>query len=76
MQILSSKMKTKLIIMHRYLKVYLYTDSHTFVFKIAKLGLKKKLQGAWVAQSIKCLTLGFGSGHDLVVGEFEPRVGF
>ena len=28
-------------------------------------------RGAWVAQSVKCPTLGFGSGHDLVVSEFE-----
>ena len=27
----------------------------------------------WGAQSVKCLT--FGSGHDLMVREFEPRVG-
>ena len=25
--------------------------------------------------SVKCLTLGFGSGHDLMVHEFELRVG-
>ena len=30
---------------------------------------------AWVAQSVKCLPLGFGSGHDLTVCEFEPHVG-
>ena len=29
--------------------------------------------GTWVAQLAKCLTLGFGSGHDLVVCEFETR---
>ena len=28
-----------------------------------------------MAQSVKCLTLGFGSGHDLMVYEFEPRIG-
>ena len=31
--------------------------------------------GAWVAQSGKHPTLDFGSGHDLTVREFEPRVG-
>ena len=31
--------------------------------------------GAWVAQSVECLTLGFSSGHDLTVSEFEPHVG-
>ena len=33
-----------------------------------------KLWGAWVAQSVKHLTLDFGSGHDLLVHEFEPHV--
>ena len=32
--------------------------------------------GAWVVQSIKRLTLDFGSGHDLTDHEFKPRVGF
>ena len=32
-------------------------------------------QGAWVAQSIKCPALGFGSDHDLIVHEFKPRIG-
>ena len=31
--------------------------------------------GAWVAQLVKRPTLDFGSGHDLVVCEFEPHVG-
>ena len=31
-------------------------------------------KGAWVAQSVLCLTLGFGSGHDLLVCGFEPRI--
>ena len=36
---------------------------------------KKIPGGAWVAQLVKCPTLGFGSGHDVVVCEFEPYVG-
>ena len=28
-----------------------------------------------MAQSVKRLTLDFGSGHDLTVYEFEPRIG-
>ena len=32
-------------------------------------------RGAWVAQSVKHLTLDFGSGHDLMVPEFKPRIG-
>ena len=31
--------------------------------------------GDWVAQSVKQPTLDFGSGHDLMVHEFEPRTG-
>ena len=34
---------------------------------------RKGERGAWVAQSVRCPTLDFGSGHDLKVGEFEPR---
>ena len=30
--------------------------------------------GAWVAQSVKRPTLGFGSGPDRAVREFEPRI--
>ena len=30
--------------------------------------------GTWVAQSVKHLTLDFGSGHDLTVHEFEPHI--
>ena len=29
----------------------------------------------WVVQPAERLTLGFGSGHDLTVREFESRVG-
>ena len=31
--------------------------------------------GAWVAQSVKHLTLDFSLGHGLTVYEFEPTVG-
>ena len=34
-----------------------------------------KYRGAWVAQSVKCLTLGFSSGHDLTLCEFKPHIG-
>ena len=36
---------------------------------------KIDIRGPWVTQSIKCLTLGFGSGHDLIVCGFEPHTG-
>ena len=32
------------------------------------------LRGAWVAQSGKHPTLGFGSVHDLIITEFKPCV--
>ena len=32
--------------------------------------------GAWVAQVVECPTLGFGSGHDLMVHGVKPRIGF
>ena len=37
--------------------------------------LKLKVWGSWVAQLFKCLTLDFGSGHDLTVCEIEPQTG-
>ena len=33
------------------------------------------IRGAWVSQSVKHLTLDFGSGVDLVVRASEPHVG-
>ena len=36
--------------------------------------LKIDNRGALVAQSVECLTLDFGSGHDLMVCEIEPHV--
>ena len=32
-------------------------------------------RGTWVAQSAKRPTLNFGSGHDLTVHRFKPRIG-
>ena len=39
------------------------------------LSLKINLRGTWVAESIKHLTLHFGTGHDLMVCGFEPCIG-
>ena len=39
------------------------------------VGKTLDMRGAWVAQSVKHLTLDFSSGHDLTVHEIEPRVG-
>jgi len=33
------------------------------------------MRGAWVAQSVKRLALGFSSGHDLLVGRSSPASG-
>ena len=35
----------------------------------------QKNRGAWVAQSVMHLILGFSSGHHLTVHEFEGQVG-
>ena len=35
---------------------------------------EQKSRGAWVVRSVKRPTLGFGSGHDLVVGGFELHI--
>ena len=34
----------------------------------------KSFRDTWVAQLVKHLTLGFGSGHDLMVCELKPHV--
>ena len=36
---------------------------------------KTALRVTWVAQLVKCLTLGFGSGHDLGVLRLSPVLG-
>ena len=39
-----------------------------------QLGLKKKNWGVWVVQLVKRQALDLGSGHDLIVHEFKPRI--
>ena len=39
------------------------------------LGFKIDCGGTWVAQLVKVLILGFGSGHDLMGHEIKPRIG-
>ena len=36
---------------------------------------RRTFQGAWVAQSVKCPTPGFGSGHDLRAVRSSPALG-
>ena len=47
-----------------------------YALKIQILFLKKaEKRGAWVAQSVKCLTLDFKSGHDFMVVRLNPVSG-
>ena len=60
--------------MHRWGQT-VYMESLYLLLNFAmnvKLLSKVESRGAWVAQSVKRLTAGFGSGHDLMVGEFKP----
>ena len=54
-----------------YIYIYIYMIYITYIL----VCIKKKSRDAWVPHSVKRLTLGFGSGHDLKVCEFEPHVG-
>ena len=57
------------------------THAVSLILKINKLKNKeikreqKSQGGVWVAQSVKHPTHPFGSGHDLMVLEIEPRIG-
>ena len=44
-------------------------------FDIKFGNILKVFTGAWVAESIKCPSLDFGSGRGLTVHEFEPKIG-
>ena len=45
--------------------------------ELGKWGYKSEyVRGAWVAQSVKCLTLDFNSDHDLRVVRSSPALGF
>ena len=50
---------------------YMMTLFSEFGLSVANLKIN---MGAWVAQPVKHLTLGFGSGHDLMVCGFKPQV--
>ena len=41
-------------------------------FKTCAYFFVYNFRGTWMAQSVKLLTLGFSSGYDLMVREFEP----
>ena len=52
-------------------------SSYTLVLSLSlSLSLSNsKSRGDWVAQSVKHLSLGFGTGHVLTLGECEPCTG-
>ena len=50
------------------------TVSRAVMHRVA-LFENSRLRGTWVVQSVKRLTLDFGSGHGLTAREIEPRVG-
>ena len=53
-----------------------YTGCHYILVIYEQLLFKRSLNsGTWVAQSVKRPLLDFGSGHDLMVQESEPRIG-
>ena len=45
---------------------------HSIVYYNKKLN---NLRGTWVAQLVKCQTLGLGSSHDLRVVRLSPKLG-
>ena len=54
----------------------LSTHFHSLFGNCSPTSIIKAIHGgAWVAQSLKRLTLDFGSGHDFMVHEFESCVG-
>ena len=50
-----------------------YLKNLTVLFKLSSKGTIGR--GTWVAQSVECPTLNFGSGHDLRVLTSNPRLG-
>ena len=43
------------------------------IFYFCQARFKSQSRGAWVPQSVECLTLDFGSGHDLSLWDQGPR---
>ena len=65
---------------HDYFNLYSLSDFYelTTIKTAGDMVVKKNYMGggAWVAQLIKPLTLGFGSGHNLVDCEFKSYIRF
>ena len=53
------------------------SDSFDFLFFRTSISFSKKQWpwGAWMAQLFKCVTLGFGLGHDFRVVRLNPMLG-
>ena len=51
----------------------IWRESQFLLFPLTKYLKTVSLRDTWVAQSVKRLTLGFGSGRDLPVHEFKPQ---
>ena len=49
-------------------------EKHKLEKKVFRVIMKSKSKGAWVAQSVECLTLDFGSDHDPQSHEIEPHI--
>ena len=59
-------------------KIKLFSNANHKLPMLVQILLKMRSQkcwGTWVAQSVKCPTLAFGSGHDLMVHETEHHMG-
>ena len=57
----------------KWINEQLYSSVITVRKEVIKMLISKifKDWGAWMAQSVECLTLGFSSGHDLRVREWR-----
>ena len=57
------------------LSFYRHLGCFHFLATVNNAAVNINTRGAWVAQSVKRLTLDFRSGHDLTVCEFKPQIG-
>ena len=68
--------KLKMYLPFHLAMTYLWRCSHCNTHYSVNFSSKKTAhyQGAWVAQFVKCPTLGFGLGQDLRGCEIQPRI--
>ena len=61
---------------HLLIFLYFFNQFYSFLHTVlVHILLDICLRGTWVAQSVKHLILGFSSGHDLTICEFESHIG-